>query len=87
MPTKTKKQKMAALERKWSRLQADQTDVPVTPSPMTPAARVTVHHEVSPVEEPSISYFFTDLKKSLVFIVVIIALEFVLYFVSIKYRF
>ncbi len=87
MPNKTKKQKMAALERKWSRLQANENSIPVTVNPITPAAPVDVKPGIPREEKTSVSYFFTDLKKSLIFIVVIIALEFVLYFVSIKYHF
>jgi len=80
MPKKTKKQKIIADYRRKIKL------LTVTPSDSSFMNRVT-NKIVEPVKVEEIiirKYFFKDLKKSLVLIGLIITLEIIFYFVSIK---
>lgn len=77
MPKKTKKQKLRALERRRVEFKSTPT---ITQTPMT----FERPNMTKPAEQKTVSYFFSDLKKSLFFIAIIIALEIILYFVRIK---
>lgn len=83
MPKKTKKEKLLALYHKKIRLlENKQTTVPMTPSmTQSPASIPIINQEIkiSPINQ----YFFSDLKKSLILITLIIGLEISLYFVRI----
>lgn len=81
MPNKTKKQKLLAEQRKRLHFLEPQ------PTKNVLTQQVPVVQTTSVEQKTDISYFFSDFKKSLFFIVAIIALEFVLYFVSIRYKF
>ncbi len=89
MPKKTKKEKILALYHKKIRLlENKQTTMPMTPSmtqfpaPMPiinpPNRRVNQEIKISPLNK----YFFSDLRKSLILITLIIGLEISLYFVT-----
>lgn len=95
MPKKTKKQKIIAAYR--NRLQQLKTLQPIEKINIVNKAEINRKVIITPkinissaVSEPSNSdkvttqYFFSDLKKSLLIIVFIIALEFVLYFATIN---
>lgn len=86
MPKKTKKQKLRALERRKVELFQLNTSSSIT-TMSTATATATppaLPNRIEPVEQKTISYFFSDLKKSFFFIVCIIALEIVLYFARIR---
>jgi len=80
MPKKTKKEKLLALyHRKIRLLENKQTITPITPSiTQSPVPMPVVNQEIkiSPLNQ----YFFSDLKKSLILITLIIGLEISLYF-------
>ena len=80
MPKKTKKEKLLALyHRKIRLLENKQTITPITPSiTQFPVPMPVVNQEIkiSPLNQ----YFFSDLKKSLILITLIIGLEISLYF-------
>ncbi len=88
MSKKTKKEKILAAYRRKLRL-LEQNEKPIQPSIMT-VERRTNKEEVEASKKPKnvqgisqsllSKYFFSDLKKSLVLVVLIIALEFLLYF-------
>ena len=91
MPKKTKRQKLGSFERKKSELLRFQNQrinhepdqiIKVTVKPIQNV--IEAPPAPAPVQEKIISYFFSDLKKSLYFIVCIIALEIILYFARIK---
>ena len=95
MPKKTKKQKIiAAYRNRLHQLQATQTDIKISNvnnNTIKPELKILPKVNVktiSPVEmitdKITTKYFFSDLKKSLIIIVLIIALEFVLYFATIN---
>ena len=80
MPKKTKKEKLlASYHRKIRLLESKQTTTPITPSTtQSPALMPIVNQEIkiSPLNQ----YFFSDLRKSLILITLIIGLEISLYF-------
>jgi len=80
MPKKTKKEKILALYHKKIRLlENKQTTTPMTPSmTQSPAPMSIVNQEIkiSPLNQ----YFFSDLKKSLILITLIIGLELLFYY-------
>jgi hypothetical protein len=81
MPKKTKKEKILAMYHKKLRMLENQQAFtsPVklkTPNPIIQAP--TVKEEK--IEIPESKYFFSDLKKSLLLIVLIIGVEVALYF-------
>ncbi|MBI5127530.1 hypothetical protein HZA76_03705 [Candidatus Roizmanbacteria bacterium] len=78
MSKKTKKEKIIAAYRKQLRhLRESQPVLPIKKdSPVVVAKVVTQPKQTLP------NYFFVDFKKSLIFIVLIIALEIALYFVK-----
>ena len=86
MPKKTKKEKILALYHKKIRLlESKQTTIPATvpttvPTTQSPASMPIANQEIkiSPINQ----YFFSDLKKSLILITLIIGLEISLYFVT-----
>lgn len=84
MPKKTKKKKLLALYHKKIRLlENKQATVPATVSSMVPKKPDSVLAPVANQEtkiSPLNQYFFSDLKKSLILITVIIGLEISLYF-------
>ncbi|MBW7960279.1 hypothetical protein B6D29_02195 [Microgenomates bacterium UTCPR1] len=90
MSKKTKKEKILAAYRRKLRL-LEQNEKPIQPSIMT-VERRTNKEEVEASKKPKnvqgisqsllSKYFFSDLKKSLVLVVLIIALEFLLYFAN-----
>ena len=87
MPKKTKKEKLLALyHRKIRLLESKQTTTPVTTSTTpSPALMPVIEQETKkPLiisEEIQLNqYFFSDLKKSLILITLIIGLEISLYF-------
>ncbi len=80
MPKKTKKEKLLALYHRKIRLlenrHADTFATPLmSPSPI-PKPTANQEIEISPLNQ----YFFSDLKKSLILITLIIGLEISLYF-------
>jgi len=82
MPKKTKKEKLlASYHRKIRLLENKQTTTPTTvPMTPSPAPMPIIKQETKNV---SINrYFFSDLKKSLILITLIIGLEISLYFVT-----
>jgi hypothetical protein len=82
MPKKTKKEKLLALYHKKIRLLENKetaTPVPVTqPVSFSPDPKPIVDKEIKNL--PFNQYFFSDLKKSLILITLIIGLEISLYF-------
>ena len=80
MPKKTKKEKILALyHRKIRLLENKQTITPIIPSTtQSPAPMPIVNQEIkiSPLNQ----YFFSDLKKSLILITLIIGLELLFYY-------
>ena len=92
MPAKTKKEKLLAqLRRQQKLLELNQSVEPIfAPTKYIPKENLPKKvptPQVSTVdiaEKSTVSFFFQDLKKSLIFIGVVIALEFFLYFASIK---
>jgi hypothetical protein len=92
MPAKTKKEKLLAqLRRQQKLLELNQSVEPIfTPTKYIPKENLPKKVQtpqtstVDTAEKSTVSFFFQDLKKSLVFIGVVIALEFFLYFASIK---
>lgn len=80
MPKKTKKEKILALyHRKIRLLESKQTTTPITPSiTQSPAPMPIIEQETKDVSINQ--YFFSDLKKSLILITLIIGLEISLYF-------
>ncbi|MFA5770510.1 MAG: hypothetical protein WC894_03405 [Patescibacteria group bacterium] len=83
MPKKTKKQKLlASYHRKIRSLENKQmisSPVPIK-IPITTSTPATSHETKSVVTEPVNQYFFSDLKKSLILIVLIVGVEVGLYF-------
>lgn len=81
MPKKTKKEKILAMYHKKLRLLEDRQTV--TPSVLvkTPVNTTKIiENKISPeITEPVNQYFFSDLKKSLLLIVLIIGIEVSLY--------
>ncbi len=93
MPKKTKKQKIIAEYRKKIKLLAQTVSSPLSSSEQKPQSNETKTKLVSPgkkietgtAEDEIIkNYFIQDFKKSFIVIFLIIALEIILYFVSIK---
>lgn len=89
MPKKTKKEKLLALYRKKIRLLENKqsTTVPASPIVQSPESKLIENREIKnktisvPPEKKVINqYFFSDLKKSLLLIVLILGLEVSLYF-------
>lgn len=87
MPKKTKKEKLLALyHRKIRLLESEHTDTSATPSiSLSPASKPIVNPPNQRVNQeikilPINQYFFSDLKKSLILITLIIGLEISLYF-------
>ena len=80
MPKKTKKEKLLALyHRKIRLLENRHANTFVTPSmSLSPAPKTIVNQEIKVL--PINQYFFSDLKKSLILITLIIGLEISLYF-------
>ncbi len=80
MPKKTKKEKILALYHKKIRLlESKQTTIPATvPTTPSPAPMPIIKQEtkISPLNQ----YFFSDLKKSLILITLIIGLELLFYY-------
>lgn len=85
MPKKTKKEKILAMYHRKLRLLEDRQAV--TPS-VTPSVQVKtpvnttkiIENKTSPeITEPVNQYFFSDLKKSLLLIVLILGIEVSLY--------
>lgn len=76
MPKKTKKEKLLARYHKKIRLlESKQTTTPMTPSPTSmPIANQEI--KILPINQ----YFFSDLKKSLILITLIIGLELLFYY-------
>ena len=80
MPKKTKKEKLLALyHRKIHLLKNKQTTAPVTVSTAPSSVPVTITDQETKAL-PLSQYFFSDLKKSLILISLIIGLEISLYF-------
>jgi hypothetical protein len=80
MPKKTKKEKLLALYHKKIRLLENKqtnTPIPVRTTPSPAPTTVTNQETKTP---PLNQYFFSDLKKSLILITLIIGLEISLYF-------
>lgn len=88
MPKRTKKEKILALYRKRLKLIESQSVKPQpSPSQITvqiPVSGLTEKHkeESLPDDSPVRKYFMKDLKKSLLIITGIFALEFAIYFVK-----
>ena len=80
MPKKTKKEKLLAFYHKKIRLlENKQMTIPATVSTTpSPAPIPIIRQEIKSV--PINQYFFSDLKKSLILITLIIGLEISLYF-------
>lgn len=76
MPKKTKKEKLLARYHKKIRLlESKQTTTPMTPSPTSmPIANQEI--KILSINQ----YFFSDLKKSLILITLIIGLELLFYY-------
>jgi hypothetical protein len=90
MPKKTKKEKLLALYRKRIRLLEQKSQIIIEKSPITKSEKIELptkleNEEIIPTSQENLisKYFFLDLKKSLILIVLIIALEIGLYFVRI----
>lgn len=100
MSGKTKKQKLATQLRKRIRLEQIYQSVAQPSSSSTfiksvknahnsqaeesPTSTIDRSYQSSPQETKAISYFYTDFRKSILFVTAIIALEIALYFVNIK---
>jgi hypothetical protein len=90
MPKKTKKEKLLALYHKKIRLLEDKhaaapTASSVSFSPQKPkfAPKIKIETKLVNFEKQQLNkYFFSDLKKSLILIVLIIGVEVGLYFVK-----
>lgn len=82
MPKKTKRQKMAAAYHKKIRLLQKDTPSVV---PVKNVSGEKIIKEAAETKEimPENSFFFSDLKKSLILVSVVIALEIALYFARI----
>lgn len=83
MPKKTKRQKIIAAYRKKIKLT---TGVSPVAAPIQVNPKVTTSIKETPKENEKISensFFFSDLKKSLILVGVVIALEIALYFARI----
>jgi hypothetical protein len=80
MPKKTKKEKLLALYHKKIRLLENRsaTAPVVEPVSFSPPPKPIVNEEIKTL--PLNQYFFSDLKKSLILITLIIGLEISLYF-------
>ena len=80
MPKKTKKEKLLAFYHKKIRLMENKhISTFVTPSiPLSPVPKTIANQEIKIL--PINQYFFSDLKKSLILITLIIGLEISLYF-------
>jgi hypothetical protein len=82
MPKKTKKEKLLAFYHKKIRLLGSKqtsTHATVSTTPSTaPMPIANQEIKISPINQ----YFFSDLKKSLILIILIIGLEITLYFVT-----
>lgn len=80
MPKKTREEKrLAQIHQKYRILQLE---TPVKYAEDKPAKVNKTVLTPSPEEISTVKYFYTDLKKSLILILVIITLEFSLYFAS-----
>ena len=82
MPKKTKKEKLLASYHRKIRLLENRQMIasPVPTKIPTAELTPTAIHEIKPVvTEPVNQYFFSDLKKSLILIVLIIGVEVGLY--------
>lgn len=89
MPKKTKKEKIiATYRRKLKLIQNQQINIPIKQdneiSIPIPNAVIEKKQSLSEDEQLITLFFFKDLKKSLILIIFIIALEFFLYFATIK---
>ncbi|MFH0979349.1 MAG: hypothetical protein V1803_00130 [Candidatus Roizmanbacteria bacterium] len=84
MPKKTKKEKLLAVYRKKLRLLEQTSKQPLTkvPEPTSLLTSETVSKTIVNEQAIAPKYFFTDLRKSLILVVIIIALEIGLYFVK-----
>ncbi len=92
MPKKTKKEKLLALYHKKIRLLENrqvistpaQTKIPtsLSMSPINHETKTVITEPLTQERKQSNQYFFSDLKKSLIFITLIIGLEISLYFVK-----
>ncbi|PIQ72169.1 hypothetical protein COY13_00570 [Candidatus Roizmanbacteria bacterium CG_4_10_14_0_2_um_filter_36_35] len=82
MPKKTKKEKLLAVYRKRLHLleQASQQPLTKMPEPTPSLTSETVSKTTVNEQVVAPRYFFTDLRKSLILVVIIIALEIGLYF-------
>lgn len=82
MPKKTKKEKLLAVYRKKLRLleQANKQPLSKMPEPASSLISETVSKTIINEQTVAPRYFFTDLRKSLILVVIIIALEISLYF-------
>ncbi len=80
MPKKTKKEKLlATYHRKIRLLKSEHVDASATPPiSLSPVPKPIVNQEIKTL--PINQYFFSDLKKSLILITLIIGLEIFLYF-------
>lgn len=94
MPKKTRREKVLAEQRKRERFLHIQNVVPPEnksiesiPIQIKEAAYQQLKTYLSDEEVVIKSYFFIDLRKSLILISFVIALEFFFYFVSIKNNF
>lgn len=86
MPKKTRRDKIVAQERKRLKLLAQVSISEITPvrEPLPKIAKTTVVESLSQEDISVKNYFFGDLKKSFLLIGCIIALEIVIYFVTIN---
>ncbi|MEK7633990.1 MAG: hypothetical protein AAB437_04060 [Patescibacteria group bacterium] len=84
MPKKTKKEKLLALyHRKIRLLENKHTGIPITPPiSIFPEPKLMIKQKAKVETMPVNQYFFSDLKKSLILIILIIGLEVSLYFVK-----
>ncbi len=84
MPKKTKKEKLMALyHRKIRLLENKHATTPITsPVSLPSEPKLMIKQEKKIETVPVNQYFFSDLKKSLILIVLIIGLEVSLYFVT-----
>ena len=83
MPKKTKKEKLMALyHRKIRLLENKHATAPITsPVTLSPEPKLMTKQEIKIETTPVNQYFFSDLKKSLILITLILGFEVSLYFV------
>ncbi len=85
MPKKTRRQKIhAALRREALRQKPDHSDKVRSVSQQIAPPEEALVKALTPEESQSVSFFKSDFKRSLLFIILIIGLEISLYFASIN---